>query len=178
MHNNEFTGTISSEIGFLTNLGRDNVWIINQSLERAGLSYSFSLHFYMTEELYLASNMLNGTIPSEVGLLTSLGTCHVVVVVVGCCDRLFGLSINRASRIILLLCFCVHSLGRLVVGSVQQYVDRDHPDRDRFVDEFECVSLSLYLFLARGSSKPDCLILWFKFPFDSFLAPVPQYFDG
>ena len=66
---NSLNGTISTQIGRLTNLGKENLF--EEALEGCK---AYFCHFVGVSEVYGSDlNQLEGRIPSEIGMLTQMG---------------------------------------------------------------------------------------------------------
>jgi hypothetical protein len=75
-------GMIPSEVGLLSNLGESSiVWLLVVMIVLSCVFHCtlmLACHIHSTAGLYLYDNGLNGTIPSEVGLLSKLSESSVV----------------------------------------------------------------------------------------------------
>ncbi len=90
LHENSLVGTIPPQLGRLTSLrkcrSKGSFLCLCLVLHHSFHSCSCSSHLSssllprspdgLTENLYVKENNLSGTIPSELGCLTSLGKCH------------------------------------------------------------------------------------------------------
>jgi hypothetical protein len=95
LFSNGLTGTIPSQLGLLTKLSKSSVvWllVVMILLSCFFILYSHAcLSFFIafTAQLYLYSNSLTGTIPSQLGLLSQLSkfgvVCLLVVMIVLLC---------------------------------------------------------------------------------------------
>jgi hypothetical protein len=79
---NNLMGTIPSQIGLLTQLSKSSVvWLLVVRIVCHVFFIVLScvlVIFHSTDKLYLGSNKLTGTIPSQIGLLTKLSESSVV----------------------------------------------------------------------------------------------------
>jgi hypothetical protein len=86
LDNNSLTGTIPSEVGLMLNLGESSVvWLLVVMIVLSCVFHCtlmLACHIHSTASLSLNYNSLTGTIPSQVGLLTTLSESIVVLLLV------------------------------------------------------------------------------------------------
>jgi ABC-type uncharacterized transport system permease subunit len=80
---NSLTGTIPSKIAMMSNLGESSVvWLLVVMIVLSCVFFivlsCLLVIIYSTAELYLSSNSLTGTIPTQIALLSNL--CESIIV--------------------------------------------------------------------------------------------------
>jgi hypothetical protein len=82
LSSNSLTGTIPSQIALLSNLSESSVvWLLVVMIVLSCVFHCtlmLACHIHSTVELDLSSNSLNGTIPSQIALMSNLGESSVV----------------------------------------------------------------------------------------------------